>query len=221
MTAHRVDFVDEDDAGSILLTLLEHVADAGRTNAHEHLDEIRTGNGEERHISFTGNSAGQQGLTRTGRPHQQHAFGDLAAQALEFLRVLEELDDFFQFLLGLVNARHVFKGDAAGLFRQQAGAAFAKAHGLAPARLHLAHEENPHTDQQQHGEPRHQDAPQRRRILGGRLSRNAHARIAQLGHDVGFGRQIRGKLPAIIEMTTDRVPLDGDIGHLSMIHVGH
>ena len=41
MTADGVDLVDEDDAGRVLLGLLEHVADAARADADEHLDEIR------------------------------------------------------------------------------------------------------------------------------------------------------------------------------------
>jgi hypothetical protein len=35
--AHGVDFVDEDDAGRMRLALLEEVAHAARTDAHEHL----------------------------------------------------------------------------------------------------------------------------------------------------------------------------------------
>ena len=40
MAANRVDFIDEHDARRILLRLLEHVAHARRTDAHEHLDEV-------------------------------------------------------------------------------------------------------------------------------------------------------------------------------------
>src|SRR5580693_833138 len=43
-----VDFVDEDDAGRVLLALLEHVAHPRRTHANEHLHEVGTGDGEER-----------------------------------------------------------------------------------------------------------------------------------------------------------------------------
>ena len=38
--ADRVDLVDEDDAGRVLLALLEQVADARRADADEHLDEV-------------------------------------------------------------------------------------------------------------------------------------------------------------------------------------
>ena len=43
MAADRVDFVDEDDAGRVLLGLLEHVAHAAGADADEHLDEVGTG----------------------------------------------------------------------------------------------------------------------------------------------------------------------------------
>ncbi|MEH2581629.1 hypothetical protein V1281_003524 [Nitrobacteraceae bacterium AZCC 2161] len=42
MTTDRIDFVDEDDAGRILLGLLEHVTDTRGADADEHFDEVRT-----------------------------------------------------------------------------------------------------------------------------------------------------------------------------------
>ena len=57
------------------------------------------------------------------------------------------------------------EGHAADPFGQQARARLAEAHRLAAARLHLAHEENPDADQQQHGEPGDQDIQQRRRAV--------------------------------------------------------
>ena len=50
--------VDEDDAGRVFLALLEQVADAARTHADKHLDEVRTGDAEERHVGLTGNRTG-------------------------------------------------------------------------------------------------------------------------------------------------------------------
>ena len=54
MPADSIDLVDEDDAGRVLATLLEHVAHTAGTNADEHLDEIRAGDGEEGHIGLAG-----------------------------------------------------------------------------------------------------------------------------------------------------------------------
>ena len=47
--AEGVELVDEDDAGGLRLGLLKHVADTGRTDADEHLDEVAAGEAKERH----------------------------------------------------------------------------------------------------------------------------------------------------------------------------
>ena len=93
MTSDGVDFVDEDDAGSVLLALLEQIANAAGADADEHLDEVRTGDREERNVGFTGDCAGQQGLTGSRRSDQQHALGNASAELLEFLRLAQELDN--------------------------------------------------------------------------------------------------------------------------------
>ena len=159
MAADRVDFVDEDDAGRILLALFEHVAHTRSADADEHFDEIGTRDREERHVGFAGDGAGQKRLAGARRPDQETALRNLAAQALELMRVLQKFDDFLEFLLGLVDAGDILECDAAGLFGQQPRARLAEPHGLAAARLHLAHEENPDADQQQHREPRDQYSP--------------------------------------------------------------
>ena len=107
MTADRVDFVDEDDAGRVLLGLLEHVADAAGAHADEHLDEVRAGNGEERHAGFTRDRLGEQGLASTRRAAQQHAARDLATELLELARILQEINQFGNFLLGFLNAGNI------------------------------------------------------------------------------------------------------------------
>ena len=83
-----------------------------------------------------------------GRSDQQHALGDAAAELLEFLRVLQEVDDLDQVFLGLIDAGDVFEGDAALALGQHLGAALAEAHRLAAARLHLPHEEDHHGEQE-------------------------------------------------------------------------
>ena len=152
MTADRVDFIDEDDAGSILLALLEQVAHAAGADADEHLHEVRTGDREERHAGFAGDGAGQQRLAGSGRPDQQHALGNAAAQLLELLRLAQELDDLLQLFLGLFHAGDVLERDLLLLRGVQAGAALAEAERLVSAALHLAHHEDP--EGQQHDEGR-------------------------------------------------------------------
>ena len=43
MASDGVDFIDENQAGRVFAALLEHVADAGRTDTDEHFDEVRAG----------------------------------------------------------------------------------------------------------------------------------------------------------------------------------
>ena len=97
-----VDLVDEDDGGAGLLGLLEQVAHAARAHADEHLDEVRTGDREERHARLACDRASQQRLAGSGRAVEQHALGDLGADRLELRGVLEELLDLLEFLDRLV-----------------------------------------------------------------------------------------------------------------------
>jgi hypothetical protein len=67
--------------------------------------------------------AGEQRLAGARGAHQQHALGDAAAELLELLRVLEELDDLLELVLGLVDARDVGEGDLVLRLVEQARAA--------------------------------------------------------------------------------------------------
>ena len=168
MAADRVDLVDEHDAGRVLLALLEEVAHARRADADEHLDEVRAADREERHVRFAGDRAREQRLAGSRRAHQQHALGNASAELLELLRLLEELDDFLQLLLRLVDAGDVLERDLLLRARRQLRLALAERQRLVAAALHLAHEEDPEADHQQDGRP---GVEQRRPRAGGRLLR--------------------------------------------------
>ena len=111
MAADRVDFVDEDDARRVLLRLLEHVAHARGADADEHLDEVGTGDREERHLRLAGDRLGEQRLAGAGRADHQHAARNLAAELRELGRIAQELDELADFLLRLVAAGDVGEGD--------------------------------------------------------------------------------------------------------------
>jgi len=111
MASDRVNFINKDDAGSVLLALFKQVTDAACTHADEHLNEVRTGDGEERNVGFAGNRSRQQSLARSRRSNQQHAFGDAYAQLLELLRLAQKFDNLFQLFLGFIDARHVLERD--------------------------------------------------------------------------------------------------------------
>ena len=215
VAAHGVDLVDEDDAGGVLLALFEHVAHAGGADAHEHLHEVGAGDGEERHVGFAGDGAGEQGLASAGGTDQQHALRDLATEALELLRVAEELDDLLQLALGLVDAGHVLEGDAALLLGEQPGAALAEAHGPAAARLHLAHEEHPNADQEQHREPGQQVLEQRVDLVLLRPGLHPHALVGQLGDEVRVLGRVGLEGAAVGEGAGHAPALDHHLAHMA------
>ena len=68
VAADGVDLVHEDDAGGVLLGLLEQVAHARGPDADEHLHEVRARDREERHARLAGDCAREQGLAVPGGP---------------------------------------------------------------------------------------------------------------------------------------------------------
>src|SRR5690606_2017508 len=152
--AHRVDLVDEDDAGRVLLALLEEVAHAAGADAHEHLDEVGAADGEERNVGLARDGAREQRLAGPRRPHEQDALRDAASELLELLGLAEELDDLLEFVLRLVDAGDVLEGDLLLRAGRQLRLALAERQRLVAAALHLTHEEDPEPDEEQNRGPR-------------------------------------------------------------------
>ncbi len=148
--AHGVDFVDEDQAGRVLLALLEHVAHARGADADEHFHEIGAADAEEGHVGLARDGLGEQRLAGAGRADHEHALGDASAEALEPARVLEELDDFAELFLGLVDAGDVLERHLVAVAGHHARLALAEAEGalarhadlLAEEEIHQADEED-------------------------------------------------------------------------------
>mmetsp|Transcript_44090 Transcript_44090/g.104970 ORF Transcript_44090/g.104970 Transcript_44090/m.104970 type:complete len:408 (+) Transcript_44090:772-1995(+) len=109
--ADRVDLVDEHDARRVRPRLGEEVADARRAHAHEHLDEVRPRDREERHARLARHGLGEQRLARPRRAAEEGALGDLGAEDLELVRVLEELHELVHLHLGLLEASDVSECD--------------------------------------------------------------------------------------------------------------
>src|SRR5437660_1270773 len=97
--ADRVELVDEDDRGRLLARGLEQVAHASRADADEHLHEVRTGDGHERHAGLARYRPRDERLPGTGWADEQDALGDPGADLLELARVLQEVDDLGDLLL--------------------------------------------------------------------------------------------------------------------------
>ena len=154
-----VDLVDKDDAGRVALGLIEQVAHAARADAHEHLDELRAGDAEEGHAGLTGDGARQQRLARAWRSDEEHAARDARAELVELLGVFEELDDFLQLSLSLVDTGHVLERDDRLVAQEHPRPALAEAEGLVIGALRLTeHEEEQSADQQHRQQRRDEDA---------------------------------------------------------------
>ncbi|OLC07636.1 MAG: hypothetical protein AUH41_10030 [Gemmatimonadetes bacterium 13_1_40CM_66_11] len=184
--ADGIDLVDEDDARGMRLALLEQVAHARGTDADEHLDEVGARHREERPARFTGDGLGEQRLARSRRPHQECAFRQATTQPLEFLRVLQEIDDLLELLLRLIAAGDVGERNLGRVARQQLCLGFAEGEGAVPALLHLPqHEDHEAEDQDVRQEREQHDAE--------RLPRLPRADVHALH------REIRGELVVRLE----------------------
>ena len=166
LAADGVDLVDEDDARRIALGLVEQVADAAGADADEHLDELRAGDAEERHPGLTRHGAGQERLAGARRPDEEHPARDARPERVELLRVLEELDDFLELGLGLVDAGHVGERHDGLVAEEHPGPALAEAQGLVIGALGLAHHEDDEADDHDDRQDRGEDEAEPR-VVGG------------------------------------------------------
>ncbi len=117
-------------------------------------------------LASPGDGLGEQRLAGARRADQQQAARNASAELLEFLRVLQEVDDLLDLFLGLVAAGDVGEGDLVVVLVEHARLALAEAEGAAlAAALHLAHEVDPDPDQQQHRPPADQQGHQQRTFL--------------------------------------------------------
>src|SRR5215207_11076066 len=109
--------------------------------------------------------AGEQRLAGSGGPVEQHAVRHPRAELRVALRVLKEVDDLDELVLGLVDPGHVLEADAlglAGLDAPRCGAAEA-AEDAARTSLHLApNEPDEEADQQDRRKEAEQQGPDQR-----------------------------------------------------------
>src|SRR5699024_10029747 len=79
LTPNSINLIDENDTGGMLLRVFKHVPHQRGTYPYKHLDEIRARNSEKRYLSLTGNRLGQQGFTRSWRPHHEYTTRDFTS----------------------------------------------------------------------------------------------------------------------------------------------
>src|SRR5689334_18024780 len=89
---HRVNFINKNQARSVLARLFKHIAHAARANTHKHLHEIRSADAEKRRICFAGNSLRQQSLSSSRRSNHQNTLRNASPEPLKLLRVLQKFD---------------------------------------------------------------------------------------------------------------------------------
>ncbi len=111
LTAHCVDFIDEDNARHILLRLLEQVSHARRAYAYEHFHEVRTAYREERHVCLARNRLCKKRFARARRSDEKNAARNARAHIRIFFWMFEKIHDFLQFLLFFLCARNVAESD--------------------------------------------------------------------------------------------------------------
>ena len=164
--AECIEFVDENNAGGFRFGLLEHIADAGRTDADEHLDEVGARQAEERHARLAGDRFGEQRLAGARRADEQDPLRNSTAETLILLRTLQELDDFTEFFHRLVDAGDVLERDADIFLSVHLAAAATECHRRAGAAESLHHEDEEHDEQAGHHQQRHVNAQSTRTVLG-------------------------------------------------------
>ena len=121
MAPYGIDLVDEDDAGRVGLPLFKQVPHTRCTHPDEHFHEIRSGHLEEGAPRLTRHSLGQQSLSSSRRPHEEHPLRKPPAQPGKALGVLQKVDDLREFLLGFVGASHILEGDLRRVRRDELG----------------------------------------------------------------------------------------------------
>ena len=157
LTADCVDLVDEDDRRRSFLGLLEQVANTRCADADEHLDEVGTGDAEERHARFAGHRTREQRLASARRADEQASARDLRAKGLVFRRVGEEVLDFLHLLDSLIYAGDVVELYVRTLLMGFLGLRLAEAHLLVVGLLHLREEDPDENTEQKEREDRAQD----------------------------------------------------------------
>ena len=106
-----INLVDEDDTRRLFFRLTEKVADTGSTDSDKHFHEVRTGKREERHICLTRHGLSQECFTGSRRPYKQSSLRNLTSQFGIFVRVLQEGNNLFHFLLCTGQTCHIFEGN--------------------------------------------------------------------------------------------------------------
>ena len=188
------------------------------TNISTNSEPLRLKNGT---FGFAGDRARQQRLAGAGRPDQQHALRNAAADARVLLRGLEELDDLPQLVFRLVHARHVAEPHLHVVVGVDLRAAARERHHAPFGAAHPPEEEAPERDE----EDERDDPAEQLGRPSGWPPRRCTSRRAVSSSSMSLGSSIRtavnGSRPFAavgLERAADPILGDGDLLHLALAH---
>ena len=102
---------------------------------------------------------------------------------------------------------------------QELGLGLAKAHRAARAGLHLAHEEDPHAQDQEHGQPACENAPNGGGTIRLRARRDRHAFVFKAGDQRRIARRVGLEPCGVIDVRAgDALARDIDGSHAARFH---
>mmetsp|Transcript_90807 Transcript_90807/g.235496 ORF Transcript_90807/g.235496 Transcript_90807/m.235496 type:complete len:335 (-) Transcript_90807:899-1903(-) len=106
--ANGIQLVEEQHAWCCGARLVKDLTDVGLTFAEPHCEQLRPLDAHEVRGAFTCHRLGEQGLAATWRPVEQHTARWLHAELLEFLGVIDRIQDhLLQAALGLLQTPNV------------------------------------------------------------------------------------------------------------------
>ena len=132
---------------------------------------------------------------------------------MKFGWVAQEIYNLGYFFLGLIATCHIGKGNTFFSLVQHARLALAKREKPPSftAALHLAHEKNPHANEQQHWEPRNKNTHQKR-LLFFRLGLNRNTVLDQVRYQPQVLRRIAGDALTIASNSLQHASFDSYLG---------
>ena len=214
--AQGVQFINKDNAGSAGRRLGEKIADAGRPHPNEHFHKLGSTDTEEGHVGLSGHGLGQQGFACPRRAEQEHAFGDLPPQLLEFTRILQKLHHFLKFIFGFVDSGYIGKSDLGSTLGKKLGLAFAERHHSL-AGSHLFHRIPPDQEKNADGQDPGKNGAQEFTLIKAGI---IYFVFIQFFYQVGILHSNRGKISVLLLLfsfyrSDDAFWTDGQAVHLS------